>query len=179
MKETNWELISVWDEKKIGRWSREIFSNIKEQKRKLKHEWAEAYEEMADVLIVKIGIMARGGESVSIKEFCEKHCLNYRKIKSMVNAKMRKNAKRYWGIVNGVHRHVESTEDKMLWLANLNGLSQTENFYKIVEAKERLNIDMRCPCDKDNKDRYCISKKCLDDIERDGHCRCNCFKKRG
>lgn len=56
------------------------------------------------------------------------------------------------------------------------------NLEKVARAKEKLFTEKewrRCPCDKNDPDRYCISKKCQEAIERDGVCGCHCFCKRG
>ena len=37
---------------------------------------------------------------------------------------------------------------------------------------------LRCPCAPDDKDRYCISQKCIEDIEKEGTCICGLFKKK-
>lgn len=54
-----------------------------------------------------------------------------------------------------------------------------EQLKKIINAKIILfapggNIH-RCPCDGDNPERFCGSKLCTSDVERDGHCHCNLF----
>jgi hypothetical protein len=64
---------------------------------------------------------------------------------------------------------------QILSLAEEKGVKPTENFDKIVNVKERFNIGLRCPCDKDNEARFCISEQCLQDIKETGHCHCNCF----
>lgn len=65
--------------------------------------------------------------------------------------------------------------EQMLSLAKQHKVKPTEHFDKIVNAKERFGIGLRCPCDRDNEARFCISEQCLQDIKETGHCHCNCF----
>lgn len=71
----------------------------------------------------------------------------------------------------------EELKEKMLELAEANGLQPTENFDRIVKAKMRFGIGLGCPCDR-NSERACISDKCKQDIERDGICHCRCYTKK-
>lgn len=62
-----------------------------------------------------------------------------------------------------------------------NNYKETNNIEKIARAKNMmfgLSEWQRCPCDGQNPDRYCGSKLCHDDIERDGICHCRCFTKK-
>lgn len=70
-------------------------------------------------------------------------------------------------------------KQKLLQIAEENGLEPTENFERIVRVKEKFGIGVRCPCDKENPDRYCCSPLCLSDIETKGTCHCKCWKKKG
>ena len=72
----------------------------------------------------------------------------------------------------------EELKDLLLSLAESNGLEPTENFEKILNAKALFKIGIRCPCDKNNPERYCISKLCLSDIEKEKSCHCNCWRKK-
>ena len=72
----------------------------------------------------------------------------------------------------------EELKKQLLELAEKKGLQPTWFFDRIVRAKERFGLDFGCPCDKDNPKRYCISKLCLSDIKRDGHCHCNMWCKK-
>lgn len=68
--------------------------------------------------------------------------------------------------------------EQMLKLCDEAKLVPTNNFDKIVAAKERFCIGLSCPCDRENDKRFCISEQCLKDIEEKGHCHCNCYMKR-
>ena len=75
---------------------------------------------------------------------------------------------------------VEEIELAVSKLAKENGLELTENAYKICSFRARADIPLSvCPCARADKERFCISKKCMDDINNLGVCHCNCFKKRG
>jgi hypothetical protein len=68
--------------------------------------------------------------------------------------------------------------DNIKQLAAENGYELTEYAEKIAKAKERFFGEeewQRCPCDP-NSDRACISDRCKEEIARDGHCHCNCYK---
>ena len=66
----------------------------------------------------------------------------------------------------------------LLRLAKAEGYKPTEYFDKIVKAKERMGLRTGCPCDRGNPDRYCISPLCKSDIEKNGTCHCNCWRKK-
>ena len=58
------------------------------------------------------------------------------------------------------------------------GVELTENAYKIARFRARADITMdKCPCSQNDPERYCISKKCMDDIMTTGKCHCQCFRK--
>ena len=57
------------------------------------------------------------------------------------------------------------------------GLKPTEFFDRVIRAKQRFGLVESCPCDITNPNRYCISPLCLADIERDGNCHCNAYRK--
>lgn len=65
--------------------------------------------------------------------------------------------------------------EQMLSLCKTAGFEPTENFDKIVKAKERFGIGLGCPCDR-NSDRACISERCAREIMENGHCHCNAFR---
>jgi hypothetical protein len=67
--------------------------------------------------------------------------------------------------------------DAMESAALINNVQKTENFDKIVNAKLMMNIGLRCPCAKYDEERYCISEKCLKEIQETGTCHCNCWRK--
>lgn len=66
--------------------------------------------------------------------------------------------------------------EQMLSLCKTAGFEPTENFDKIVKAKERFGIGLKCPCDKGDGDRFCISEKCALDVLEKGKCLCGCYK---
>ena len=69
-------------------------------------------------------------------------------------------------------------KDKVLNIASGKGLEPTEHFDKIVRAKERLGFDLKCPCDPNNSERYCVGDLCMSDILEKGTCHCNCWRKK-
>lgn len=55
---------------------------------------------------------------------------------------------------------------------------EIRNKSKIINAKKMMFIHgnmRRCPCDGGNPERYCGSKKCMEDIIKNGKCHCNMF----
>jgi len=73
-------------------------------------------------------------------------------------------------------------KDAMEAMCDAFGYLPTANLEKVAAAKEKLFGESSwrsCPCDKNDPDRFCISKKCRETIERDGVCGCRCFCKRG
>ena len=70
--------------------------------------------------------------------------------------------------------------DCMRLLADVNGYVPTENLERIARAKEKLFGEdnwVRCPCDRNNIERYCISPLCKKTIEETGTCHCNAYRK--
>lgn len=66
---------------------------------------------------------------------------------------------------------------KMLERAEQAGVEPTEVLDKIAAARIRFGLDItECPCAKEDKDRGCISAKCLREIQEQGICHCHCFK---
>lgn len=73
---------------------------------------------------------------------------------------------------------LEEYEQLLLKIANENGLELTENAYKIAKFRARTQLPMnKCPCEQKALDRGCIGPKCWEEINRDGICLCQCFKK--
>lgn len=73
-------------------------------------------------------------------------------------------------ILNGIMRA------KMLERAEQVGVQPTELLDKIATARVRFGLDIsECPCAKEDKDRGCISTKCLREIKETGRCHCGCF----
>lgn len=69
---------------------------------------------------------------------------------------------------------------EMLTKCHEAGFKPTLNATRIAKSKKMFFGDkewMRCPCDRDNKDRFCISDLCKADIEKDGICHCRCYQK--
>lgn len=65
--------------------------------------------------------------------------------------------------------------EQMLAICKSAGFEPTENFDKIVKAKERFGIGLGCPCDR-NSDRACISERCAREIMQNGICHCRCYR---
>lgn len=57
---------------------------------------------------------------------------------------------------------------------------EVKNKDKIVRAKKMMMPEQlwRCPCDRDNGQRYCGSMLCITDTIKDGHCHCNLFHRK-
>ena len=75
-----------------------------------------------------------------------------------------------------------SVEQAMLAMCDAFGYEPTENLEKIAKVKEKFFGEQgwrACPCDRCNAERFCISKLCREEIERDGQCHCNAYRKRG
>ena len=71
-----------------------------------------------------------------------------------------------------IKQQIEKTADE-------SGYGLTQFADRIAKAKSRFfGADewQRCPCDPDS-DRACISDRCKQEIEADGHCHCNCYCK--
>lgn len=63
-------------------------------------------------------------------------------------------------------------------LAKENNLELTENAHNIARFRARTQLPMdKCPCEQQATDRGCIGSKCWEEINRDGKCLCNCFRK--
>lgn len=64
-------------------------------------------------------------------------------------------------------------------ICNKNNYIPTDKISNIASAKEMLLKEnwIYCPCDSNNKSRYCGSKLCNSDIEINGICHCGCYKK--
>lgn len=59
------------------------------------------------------------------------------------------------------------------------GYQPTPNVTRIAHTKAMLCKEdwKRCPCDKANEARFCISDACKADIEKNDICHCQCYKK--
>lgn len=69
-------------------------------------------------------------------------------------------------------------EEQMRELAKLHNVEPTENFPKIAKARKimKIGIDV-CPCSAEDKDRGCISPKCLKEILEKGICHCRAYRR--
>ena len=69
---------------------------------------------------------------------------------------------------------------KLQKIAERNGLKTTELLDSIATAKKGLLGDkwIYCPCDPDNKKRYCGSKLCLSEIKEHSTCHCGLFRRK-
>lgn len=55
----------------------------------------------------------------------------------------------------------------------------TESAYKVAKARAYMGCPLSvCICDQNDRDRGCISAKCLKEITENGVCHCNVFCKR-
>ena len=69
--------------------------------------------------------------------------------------------------------------DEMLALAKAHNVEITENAVKIANFRERTGLPITvCPCAKGDTARWCISEKCLHEIETTGCCHCGAFRRR-
>lgn len=75
-----------------------------------------------------------------------------------------------------------TTEDEIYYemkrIATANNLVLTDNAVKIARFRARKGLEMsKCPCEQNALDRGCIGPKCWEEINRDGICLCQCFKR--
>lgn len=67
---------------------------------------------------------------------------------------------------------------EMKTLATTHNVELTDNAVNIARFRVRASIPLdKCPCSPLDKDRGCISKKCLTEIELFGKCHCQAYKK--
>lgn len=70
-------------------------------------------------------------------------------------------------------------EEQMRELAKLHNVEPTENLPKIVRARGIMKIGIEvCPCAANDKERGCISEKCLKEIMESGICHCKCYRRK-
>ena len=68
---------------------------------------------------------------------------------------------------------------EMKKLAQDNGVELTDNAFNIARFRARADIPLeKCPCSPLDKERGCISDKCMSEIKTLGKCHCQCFKRR-
>lgn len=65
--------------------------------------------------------------------------------------------------------------ENMVKIADELNFGLDTNAIKIAKLKSRMDDWKRCPCDKNNPDRYCGSKLCQEDTINDGYCHCHCM----
>ncbi len=78
------------------------------------------------------------------------------------------------------HEDINYIEDSIITLAEQNGYNLSDNLKAIAKAKYRFfGVEnwRDCPCVKDGN-HACISAQCKADIEKDGICHCNLYKRK-
>ena len=70
-------------------------------------------------------------------------------------------------------------KEKLRKIAERNGFKLTDRLDSVSKAKRVLLGDkwIYCPCDTENKNRYCGSKVCLEEIQKKGVCHCGLFER--
>lgn len=64
-------------------------------------------------------------------------------------------------------------------IAKENNVDLTESAYKVAKARAYIKCPLTvCICDQNDKERGCISQKCMKEIIENGVCHCNVFCKR-
>lgn len=59
-----------------------------------------------------------------------------------------------------------------------NNLELTDNAFNIARFRARTQMPMeKCPCEPNATNRGCIGEKCWDEINKDGVCHCNLFRR--
>lgn len=78
------------------------------------------------------------------------------------------------------HTDIEWVKENIKTIAKDNGYDLTKNVEAIAKAKLRFfGVEnwRKCPCVRDDE-HACISRQCKLDIENDGVCHCNLYKKK-
>ncbi|MBQ9737902.1 MAG: hypothetical protein IJV75_00095 [Alphaproteobacteria bacterium] len=76
----------------------------------------------------------------------------------------------------------ERIKSEIKEMADNIGFDLTDNVDKIIKAKLRFFGEenwRKCPCDRGNEERFCCSNQCQKDVNENGVCHCNMFKRRG
>lgn len=60
-------------------------------------------------------------------------------------------------------------------IAKYHELKLSEKAPNIIRVKEMLGVGIRCPCEPDNKKRYCGSETCVRETRLVGKCHCGMF----
>lgn len=72
----------------------------------------------------------------------------------------------------------QKLKDALIRLSVLKDVDISDKFDKIANAKIILNVGFRCPCCPNDREMACISRKCFNDIHKNGVCHCGLFKKK-
>lgn len=73
---------------------------------------------------------------------------------------------------------IDEYMDLLAKIAVENNLELTDNAFNIARFRARTQMPMeKCPCSPNDPTRYCISEKCMEDIQKFSKCHCNCFRK--
>jgi len=67
--------------------------------------------------------------------------------------------------------------ENMVKIADELNFGLDTNSIKIAKLKSRMDDWKRCPCDKNNTERFCGSDLCKEDTIREGYCHCHCMFK--
>lgn len=69
---------------------------------------------------------------------------------------------------------------KLNRIAERNGLETTELLGSIATVKKSLLRErwIYCPCEPEDAKRYCGSRKCLNEINKQGICHCGLFRRK-
>lgn len=76
-------------------------------------------------------------------------------------------------------KEVKMIKQALSKIAERNGLKVTDRLDSVSKAKQMLLGEewICCPCETENKDRYCGSKVCLEEIQKKGVCHCGLFER--
>lgn len=75
--------------------------------------------------------------------------------------------------------NVDDIYTEMKLIAEENDVELTDNAVNIARFRARATIPLdKCPCSPLDKERGCISKKCLDEIKTIGTCHCQCYRRK-
>jgi len=67
--------------------------------------------------------------------------------------------------------------DRFEQMAKNVGASLSKNADKILAIKARAIDEFACPCYPDDKNHFCISPLCLQELNTNGKCHCGLFVK--
>lgn len=172
-------------DEQIGRWSVLKFGGTcNDQFRKYKEEYREMLFELADMWIVICGLKARGTIRAfpNYEEFCKQYSVEPKKLREFIDEKININNRAKYISKNGVLKRMKNAEEVkniMIKLAKENGVAPSSTMEKIANFRARNNVDIKvCPCAPNDKERGCISKKCLKEIFETGTCHCRAFVKK-